>query len=67
MIRFVIALGVAILVVVMAWPYLRHYVPRRQQPGAPKPPSRGELIYFAILTTVALTFIISTMLWVFGK
>jgi hypothetical protein len=65
--RFIIALGIAILIVVMAWPYLRRYMPRRQQPGAPKPASKGELIYFAVLTTVALTFAISTMLWVFGK
>lgn len=67
MIRFIIALGIAILIVAMAWPYLRRYVPRRPQPGSPKPASKGELIYFAVLTTVALTFAISTMLWVFGK
>jgi hypothetical protein len=66
MVRFIIALLIAIVVVVMAWPYLRHYVPRRQA-GALKPATKGELIYFAILTTVALTFAISTMLWVFGK
>jgi hypothetical protein len=64
--RFIIALGIAILVVATTWPYLRHYVPRRQ-PGAPRPATKGELIYFAVLTTVALTFAISTMLWVFGK
>jgi hypothetical protein len=70
MMRFIIALGIAIVVVVMAWPYLRRYTPRRQSGAAnaaPKPATKGELIYFAILTTVALTFAISTMLWVFGK
>ena len=68
MIRFIIALGVAILIVAMAWPYLRHYLPRRQQqPSGPKPASKGELIYYAILITVALTLAISTLLWVFGK
>ena len=64
--RYVIALGTAILVVVMAWPYLRRYVPRRQSAG-PKPASKGELIYFAILVTLGLSFAISTMLWVFGR
>jgi hypothetical protein len=65
--RFVIALAIAILIVALAWPRLRRYLPRREQPGAPKPPSKGELIYYAVLITVALTFAISTMLWVFGK
>jgi hypothetical protein len=64
--RYIIALGIAILVVVMAWPYLRRYAPRRQSTG-PKPASKGELIYFAILVTLGLSFAISTMLWVFGK
>ena len=67
MMRFVIALGIAILIVAMTWPYLRRYMPRRQQPGAPKPPSKGELIYFAILVTTALSFTITTLLWVFGR
>ena len=66
MMRFVIALGIAILIVVMAWPYLRRYMPRRQQPGAPRPASKGELIYFAVVVTLALSFTISTMLWIFG-
>jgi hypothetical protein len=65
--RYIIALGTAILIVAMAWPYLRLYMPRRQQPGGPKPASKGELIYFAFLVTIALSFAISTMLWVFGK
>jgi hypothetical protein len=67
MMRFVIALGIAILIVAMTWPYLRRYMPRRQQPGAPKPPSKGELIYFAVLVTTALSFTITTLLWVFGR
>jgi hypothetical protein len=68
MIRFIIALGIAILIVVMAWPYLRRFLPRRQQQtGGPKPPTKGELIYYAILVTLALTFTISTLLWVFGR
>lgn len=69
MMRFVMALGIAIVVVVMAWPYLRHLMPRRPPPasGAPKPVSRGELIYFAVLITVALSFTISTLMWVFGR
>jgi hypothetical protein len=66
MMRYIIALGIAILIVAMAWPCLRMYMPRRQQ-GAPKPASKGELIYFAILVTIALSFAISTMLWVFGR
>jgi hypothetical protein len=66
--RYIMALGVAILIVAMTWPYLRRYMPRRQQqPGAPKPASKGELIYFAFLVTIALSFAISTMLWVFGR
>ena len=31
--RYLIALGTAILIVAMTWPYLRRYMPRRQQPG----------------------------------
>ncbi|MBX9776604.1 MAG: hypothetical protein K2Y71_19675 [Xanthobacteraceae bacterium] len=66
--RYLIALGTAILMVAMMWPYLRRYLPRReQQGGAPKPTTRGELIYYAILITLALSFAISTLLWVFGK
>ena len=65
--RYIIALATAILIVVMAWPYLRQFAPRRAQSGAPKPASRGELIYFAFLIVIALSFTISTMLWVFGK
>jgi hypothetical protein len=64
--RYIIALGVAILIVAMAWPYLRRYAPGRK-PGVPKPASRGELIYFALLVTIALSFAISTTLWVFGR
>jgi hypothetical protein len=68
MMRFVIALAVAILIVATAWPFLRHYAPGRgRQPGAHKPPSKGELLYFAVLVVVALSFTISTLLWVFGK
>ncbi len=33
--RYLIALGTAILIVAMTWPYLRHFMPRRQQPGGP--------------------------------
>ncbi len=66
MMRFIIALGISILIVVMAWPYLRRYMPRRQQPGVPKPVSKGEVIYFAVVVTLALSFTISTMLWIFG-
>jgi hypothetical protein len=65
--RYLIALGTAILIVAMTWPYLRHFMPRRQQPGGPKPASKGEMIYFAFLVIIALSFAISTMLWVFGK
>jgi len=70
--RYLIALGTAILIVAMAWPYLRHFMPRRPQPGgtkpgAHKPASRGEMIYFAFLVVIGLSFAISTLLWVFGK
>ncbi len=64
--RYIIALGVAILTVAMAWPILRKYAPRRQR-SAQTPASKGELIYFAILITLSLSFGISTMLWVFGR
>jgi hypothetical protein len=60
------ALGVAILIVAMAWPYLRQFAPKRKV-GPPRPASKGELIWFALLATVALSFTISTLLWVFGK
>ena len=68
MMRFVIALGIAILIVALTWPYLRQFMPRRPQPeaGAPKPPTKGELIYFAVLVTVALSFTITTLMWLFG-
>ncbi len=69
--RYLIALGTAILIVAMTWPYLRHFMPRRQQPGGSKagskPASKGEMVYFAFLVIIALSFAISTMLWVFGK
>ena len=65
--RYIIALSTAILIVAMTWPYLRRYMPRRQQPGGPKPASKGEMIYFAFLVIIGLSFAISTLLWVFGK
>ena len=69
--RYLIALGTAILIVAMTWPYLRHFMPGRQQPGglkgSSKPATKGEMIYFAFLVIIALSFAISTMLWVFGK
>jgi len=66
--RYLIALGTAILLVAMMWPYIRRYAPRRMSgPGGPKPPSKGELFYLAILVTIVLSFTISTLLWVFGR
>ncbi|MCC6888463.1 MAG: hypothetical protein IT536_08025 [Hyphomicrobiales bacterium] len=65
--RYLIALGMAILLVASAWPLLRRFAPRRDVGSAPRPASRGELIYFAFLTTIAISFAISTLLWVFGK
>ena len=64
--RYLMALGAAIAVVAMMWPLLRRYAPRRQA-GAARPPSRGEMIYLAIVITIAISFGISTMLWVFGR
>ena len=64
--RYLIALATAILVVTTMWPFLRRYAPGRK-PGEHKPASRGEMIYFAIVITIALSFAISTLLWVFGK
>jgi len=66
--RYLIALATASMIVVVMWPTLRRFAPRRPQPGgAPKPATKGELIYLAILTAVALSFTISTLLWLFGK
>ncbi len=64
--RYLIALATAITAVVIMWPYLRKYVAHRRT-GESKPVSKGELIYFAIVVTLVLSFAISTMLWVFGK
>lgn len=64
--RYLIALAVALMTVAAAWPYLRQFAPRRDA-GKSRPATRGELIYFAFLVTIALSFAISTMLWVFGK
>jgi hypothetical protein len=41
-------------------------VPRRGS-AQQRPATKGEMIYFAFLVTIALSFGISTMLWVFGK
>jgi hypothetical protein len=69
--RYLIALATAGLIVAMLWPRLRHYAPMlrppESKPGQPKPVSKGELIYLAILTTVVLSFTISTLLWVFSR
>jgi hypothetical protein len=66
--RYLIALATSILMVAMLWPYLRQFAPRKPQPGGgSKPPSKGELIYLAVLTVIVLSFTISTLLWVFGK
>jgi hypothetical protein len=65
--RFLIALGISIAAVIAAWPLIRQFAPRRRQPGgAPKPTTKGEMLYFAIVITLALTFATSTLLWVFG-
>ena len=63
--RYLIALATAIVLVVSMWPLIRRFAPRRQA-GAPRPASRGELLYLAIVITLALSFVISTLLWVFG-
>jgi hypothetical protein len=65
--RYILALVTAILMVAAAWPYLRRFAPKRTAAGEPRPASKGELIYFALLITIALSFGISTMLWVFGR
>jgi hypothetical protein len=62
--RYLLALGTAIAAVAIMWPYLRGYVAQRRT-GESKPQSKGELIYLAIVITIALSFAISTMLWVF--
>src|SRR3954471_5948496 len=55
--RYLIALATAGLIVAMLWPHLRLFLPQQpRQAGAPKPASRGELIYLAILITVVLSF-----------
>jgi hypothetical protein len=64
--RYILALGTAILMVAAAWPYVRRFAPKRAG-GEQRPTSKGELIYFALLITIALSFAISTMLWVFGR
>ena len=64
--RYIMALVTAIVMVAAAWPYLRRYAPKRTA-GEARPASKGELIYFALLITIALSFGISTMLWVFGR
>ncbi len=64
--RYILALGTAILMVAAAWPYVRRFAPKRAA-GEQRPTSKGELIYFALLITIALSFAISTMLWVFGR
>jgi hypothetical protein len=63
--RYLIALGTAIAAVAVMWPYLRGYLAQRPKGGG-KPTGKGELIYLAIVITVALSFAISTLLWVFG-
>ena len=70
--RYLIALATAGMIVAMLWPRLRQFAPMlrppaESKPGQPKPVSKGELIYLAILTTVVLSFTITTLLWLFGK
>ena len=66
MVRFLVLLGVAAAVVVMFWPLLRRLDTARLRAEA-APPSRGGTIFFAIVATLALTFVLSAALWYFGR
>jgi hypothetical protein len=64
--RFFIVLGIAIATVIAAWPLIRQFTPRKRT-AEPRPASKGEMIYFAIVLTLALSFVTSVVLWVFGR
>ena len=66
MFRFLVLLGVAAVVVIMFWPLLRKLDAARVRAEA-EPPSRGGTLFLAIALTLALTFVMSAVLWYFGR
>jgi hypothetical protein len=66
--RYLIILGIAILVVVLFWPYLRQLDPNRQRADAAAAGGRmGGQIFFAIALTVGLSVLLSAFLWYFAQ
>jgi hypothetical protein len=65
--RYLIILGIAILVVVLFWPYLRQLDPNRQRAEAVAGRRMGGQIFFAIALTVGLSVLLSAFLWYFAQ
>ncbi|MGH6770547.1 MAG: hypothetical protein ACRECO_16160 [Xanthobacteraceae bacterium] len=61
--RYLIILGIAILVVVLFWPYLRQLDPTRQRAEAAAGARKGGQIFFALAVCVGLSLAISALLY----
>jgi len=66
MFRFLVILGVAIVLVIMFWPLIRKLDAARVRAEA-EPPSKGGALFLAITVTLALTFVMSAVLWYLGR
>ena len=66
MVRFIVVLAIAAAVIVVFWPYLRKLDPARQG-GKEAAARKGGTLFFAIVITLVLSFVLSTALWLMAR
>ena len=66
MVRFLVVLAIAAAVIVVFWPYLRKLDPSRQRSEAAAP-RKGGTLFFAVVITLVLSFVLSTALWLMAR
>jgi hypothetical protein len=66
MARFLILLGLAILVIGLSWPYLSR-IGHGRLPGDIVIGRDGATFYFPIVTCLLLSLVLSALLWAFNR
>jgi hypothetical protein len=66
MMRFLIVLGIAIIIVGLLWPYLSRLGLGRL-PGDIVVERPGGTFYFPIVTSLILSLVLSALFWLFGR
>ncbi len=66
MARFLIMLGLVLLVAGLLWPYIGK-LGLGQLPGDISFTRGHTIFYFPIMTSIALSIVLSALLWMFGR